>query len=282
VLESRLSQDGPPTNGALPLPGRPEQLDREGAGTWGSVRLLDVEPDLAAGLSEPERARVSRLALPAIDVQAGPWSPPASLREAMGVVVVYGQLIRTGHTFARPDIHLLGPGDVAECQSLAHSKGRWRALQPAQLVVLDERFVLAARAWPALMTGLSHRLFEAQEEQHTRAAICAMPRVEERILALLCHLAGRWGHVTTDGVTLTLPVTHELLGALIGSRRPTVSLALKALEQQRLLVRRDDGAWVLPADATQWPTSGTPECGPVVAGVTVMPGLAAADRHTDA
>jgi CRP/FNR family transcriptional regulator, cyclic AMP receptor protein len=268
VLESRQPQDGPATNGAVPLPRDPHRLNLGVAGTRRAVRLLDVEPDLAAGLSEPERERVSPLALRAIEVEAGPWTPPESLHGAMGVVVVYGQLIRTGQTFARPDIHLLGPGDVAECRSLSHSEGRWRALRPAQLAVLDDRFVLAARRWPALMTGLAHRLFEAQEEQHTRAAICAMPRVEERILALLCHLAGRWGHVTSNGVTLTLPLTHELLGALIGSRRPTVSLALKALEHQRLLVRRDDGTWVLPADATEWPTSGTPDCRPVLAGVT--------------
>jgi len=36
-----------------------------------------------------------------------------------------------------------------------------------------------------------------------------MPRVEARSLTLLCHLAGSWGHVTAEGVTLTLPVTHE-------------------------------------------------------------------------
>ena len=259
MLESRVPQDGQGANGAVPL-------DLGGPGAWGSVRLLDVEPDLAAELSDAERARASRIALRAIRVEAGRWSPPEALHQAMGVVVMSGQLIRTGHTFARPDIHLLGPGDVAECRSLSQSQGRWRALRPAQLAILDDRFVLAARRWPALMTGLAHRLFEAQEEQHTRAAICAMPRVEERLLALLCHLAGRWGHVTTEGVTLTLPVTHELLGALIGSRRPTVSLALKSLEQQLLLVRRDDGTWVLPADATEWPTSGTPDCRPMKAG----------------
>jgi CRP/FNR family cyclic AMP-dependent transcriptional regulator len=262
VLDSRLPQDGRPSNGGVPSASRPARLAFGAEGAWSSVRLLDVEPDLAAGLSDADRARASRFAVRAIGVETGPWSPPDPLHGAMGVVVLCGQLIRTGQTFARPDIHLLGPGDVAECRSLSNSDGQWRALQSAQLAVLDDRFVLAARRWPALMTGLAHRLFEAQQEQHTRAAICAMPRVDERILALLCHLAGRWGHVTTDGVTLTLPVTHEVLGALIGSRRPTVSLALKALDHEQLLTRHDDGTWVLPADATQWPMAGTPNCRP--------------------
>jgi CRP/FNR family transcriptional regulator, cyclic AMP receptor protein len=228
-------------------------------GAWGSVRLLDLEPDLASGLSEAERASAARLVVRALHVAPGPWSPPEALRDAMGMVVVAGQLTRFGRTFARRDVQLLGPGDVAECRVLSESDGEWRALGWAQLAVLDERFVLAARRWPALMTGLAHRLFEAQHEQHTRAAICVMPRVEERILALLCHLAGRWGHVTPEGVTLTLPVTHEVLGALIGARRPTVSLALLALDQQQLLRRREDRTWLLPMNSVQWPTIGVPD-----------------------
>jgi CRP/FNR family cyclic AMP-dependent transcriptional regulator len=226
--------------------------------TWGSVRLLDLEPDLAEGLSDAERVVAARLLMRALRVPAGPWSPPEPLHGAMGMVVLSGQLIRTGRTFARPDVQLLGPGDVAECRILADSHGEWRALEQAQLAVLDDRFVLAARRWPVLMTGLAHRLFEAQHEQHTRTAIGAMPRVEERILALLCHLAGRWGRVTANGVTLSLPVTHETLGALIGARRPTVSLALLALDQQQLLSRREDRTWLLPADSVQWPTTGVP------------------------
>jgi CRP/FNR family cyclic AMP-dependent transcriptional regulator len=232
---------------------------------WGSVRLLDLEPDLASGLSDGERLKAVRLLVPALRVPVGPWSPPEELYGAMGMVVLAGQLIRTGRTFGRPDIQLLGPGDLAECRVLADSQGTWRVLERAQLAVLDDRFVLAARRWPALMTGLAHRLFEAQQEQHTRTAIGAMSRVEERILALLCHLAGRWGHVTADGVTLTLPVTHETLGALIGARRPTVSLALLALDQQRLLTRREDRTWVLPADSVQWPTTGVPSSRPRLA-----------------
>jgi hypothetical protein len=60
-----------------------------------------------------------------------------------------------------------------------------------RVAVLDERFALAARRWPVVLSGFTRRLFESLREEHTRAAICTMPRVEERILALLCHLALR-------------------------------------------------------------------------------------------
>jgi CRP/FNR family transcriptional regulator, cyclic AMP receptor protein len=262
VIDSRKPQHRRvPAGGRTPGPSQSAatlESGRSNSGAWGSVRLLDLEPDLAAGLSEAERANAARIAVRALQVAPGYWSPPEALHGAMGLVVVGGQLIRTGRTFARRDVQLLGRGDVAECRVLSDSEGDWRALGWARLAVLDERFVAAARRWPGLMTGLAHRLFEAQHEQHTRTAICAMPRVEERILALLCHLAGRWGHVTGEGVTLTLPVTHEVLGALIGARRPTVSLALLALDQQQLLRRRDDRTWVLPTDSVQWPTTGVP------------------------
>jgi CRP-like cAMP-binding protein len=180
-------------------------------------------------------------------------------------VVLDGILVATGRNFARPDIRLLGAGDTIDARALTGRDVACRVLEPARVAILDERFVMAARRWPALMIGLARRLFESQREEHTRAAICTMPRVEERILALLCHLALRWGRVTPDGISLTLPITHEILGALIGARRPTVSLALVGLTEQQLVQRRDDGTWLLPPACRQWPQAGIPRDRPGMA-----------------
>jgi CRP-like cAMP-binding protein len=226
------------------------------------VRLLEADPDLGLGLPASNLARARELVVPAFHAPRGHWAPPERLRAALGAVVLDGILIATGRTFARDDVRLLGTGDTIDAGTLTDRDIAWRVLDAARVAVLDERFVLAARRWPALLTGLARRLFETQREEHTRAAICAMPRVEERILALLCHLALRWGHVTPDGITLTLPVTHETLGALIGARRPTVSLALLALTEQQLVQRRDGGAWLLPTECREWPTTGIPRARP--------------------
>jgi hypothetical protein len=234
-------------------------------GTWEGVRLLDADPDLATGLPDAERAQGPAVVVPGIRVARGPWAPPERLHTAIGIVALEGLLVATGHTYGRDDVRLVGPGDTLDARLLADPNVAWRALAPAHLAVLDERFVFAARRWPALLTGLARRLLENQQEQHARAAICTMSRVEERILALLCHLALRWGHVTPDGVTLTLPLTHELLGALIGARRPTVTLALLALTEQRLVSRRDDGTWLLPLECRDWPTTGIPPDRPPIA-----------------
>ena len=44
-------------------------------------------------------------------------------------------------------------------------------------------------------------------------------------------LADRWGRVTPDGIVVDLALTHELIGHLVGGRRPTVTLALAELAE---------------------------------------------------
>jgi hypothetical protein len=53
-------------------------------------------------------------------------------------------------------------------------------------------FITAARRWPGLSTVVYERLAEQLEAASVRAAIVGLPRVEERVLALLWHLADRW------------------------------------------------------------------------------------------
>jgi CRP/FNR family transcriptional regulator, cyclic AMP receptor protein len=225
---------------------------------WGRIRLLDAEPGLTVGLPEAEHEALSRLVVPAVRVPAGHWKPPERLDTRIGAIVVGGMLLRTGSTFGRADLQLFGPGDILDDDVLAEPGATWRALAPAHLAILGDGFIVAARRWPELISGFARILFEARREQHMRAAICAMPRVEERILGLLGHLAGRWGRVTPHGITLSLPITHEALGTLIGARRPTVTLALTTLRERQLLTRSSEGLWLLPPDCGEWLADGIP------------------------
>ena len=52
------------------------------------------------------------------------------------------------------------------------------------------------------------------------------------------------GKVTPAGIRLQLSLTHEMLGRLIGARRPTVTLALKELAEQNSVIRQDSG-WLI-------------------------------------
>src|ERR1044071_7040469 len=112
------------------------------------------------------------------------------------------------------------------------------------LECLVTSFVMTARRWPKIVAALFGRLAAQEERREIHRALSQLPRVEDRIHALLWLLAERWGRVTTDGMVLRLHLTHELIGQLVGAKRPTVSLALKELEESGGIVRRRDG-WLL-------------------------------------
>ena len=73
-----------------------------------------------------------------------------------------------------------------------------------------------------------------------RAATCH-PRADVRVALLLWHLAERWGTVQPDGIHLSLPLTHRLIGRLVGAERPSVSHALSHSASADLVSRERDG-----------------------------------------
>ena len=86
-------------------------------------------------------------------------------------------------------------------------------------------------------------------------AIASLTGVEHRLEALLWHFADRWGRVTADGVLVSVPLSHRLLGELVGARRPTVSTALGLLEREGKVTRRSDATWVLHGDPPGTPAA---------------------------
>ena len=96
------------------------------------------------------------------------------------------------------------------------------------MAVLDRRFLQATARWPG-MAELMRRLSEQEHRIAVTGAICQLPRVEDRILAILRHFGGRAGSMGPDGLRVPLPLTHRALGRLIGAQRPTVSIALPNL-----------------------------------------------------
>ena len=75
-------------------------------------------------------------------------------------------------------------------------------------------------------------------------AIAQLPLLELRLLALLWHLADRWGETVPDGVKVPIRLTHSLLAAMVLGRRPSVSTTLTELSNRGLVSRVEDG-WVL-------------------------------------
>ncbi len=122
---------------------------------------------------------------------------------------------------------------------------RWTVLEPVRAAAIDDDLLHGTLRWPALAAALFERASSQAARSSARCAISQLPRVEERVEALLWFLAERFGQVAPDGVVLPLRLKHETIGQMIGAKRPTVSLALKVLEQEGAVERREDGAWLL-------------------------------------
>ena len=124
----------------------------------------------------------------------------------------------------------------------------WTALQPVRLAVLDRRITAVMGRWPELVSAIVARAVRRSFELATNQATSHLTRVDARLELLFWGLADRWGRVGPDGVVLELPLTHQVLGRLVGAQRPSVTTALSDLARRGVIERRDDGAWMLRGD----------------------------------
>lgn len=216
-------------------------------------RVLDEDADLAGVIPVQRRSQATRecLARTAI-VPAGEWRAarlsPAG--ESIGLLVLHGLLIRRVGVDGRFGAELLGAGDLLrpwqgedEPPTLALSTG-WRVIEPLRLAVLDEQFVQRLGRYPQLSAKLVGRALQRSRNLAVNMAIVHQARVDVRLHMLLWHLAGRWGRVRSDGVSLPLRLTHNVLADLAAARRPTVTSALTELGKQGL-VRSAEQGWLL-------------------------------------
>jgi CRP/FNR family cyclic AMP-dependent transcriptional regulator len=223
-------------------------------GTDAHIALLAADAGFARGIAGDDLALAERvIVLPRLDLDGGPWTPrrPADRGGPPPLaLLIDGLVARHVGLGDRVSTQLLGPGDVfdpwtAADDDLLPRAVRWSADGPATIAVLDGRFAVAAQRWPALAATAQARLAALGERLAVHMAICQLPRVEQRILALLWHLAERFGRMTPDGVVVDLRLKHRLIGELVGAQRPTVSLALATLLEEGLVARRPGGALVL-------------------------------------
>lgn len=221
-----------------------------------TVSLIDADPDLAAGIPADDLEAARRRAVAAV-VEVGPpdWDPrPVSAVAEpgwLGLFLIDGLMLRRVTVGKRAACELFGPSDLlrpwdadGEYEPLPIEID-WLVLKPVRLAVLDAAFVLRIAPWPSINSRIVSRVVQRARYLCLTEAVMHLPRAHPRLLILFLLLAERWGKVGPDGVRVSLPLTHEVLGMLIGAQRPTVTIALQRLARAGLLTRERTDRWLL-------------------------------------
>jgi CRP-like cAMP-binding protein len=169
-------------------------------------------------------------------------------QDSLGLLVLEGLLLveisagraKVGWLVGAED--LLRPWEMSDLALTRNS--RWWALRPVRVAVLGTDFARRAALVPQLLSGTIARAARTSHWLLAKSLVTSAPVVEEKLLLLFALLGERWGRVTAEGVVLDLPLTHSRLAVLCGTRRPTVTTALHALESDGL-VGRSEGSWLL-------------------------------------
>jgi CRP/FNR family cyclic AMP-dependent transcriptional regulator len=248
-------EGGDPQPGPFPLPVRGEAGARR---TRDARRhpgrycyLFDVDEELAGGLDLRMRLVARPMATARVEaISAGEFDLiplMAQLRAGLGLLLVEGVVALDVQVGDRTASELVGAGDLLAPWTsesdvvLLASETFSRALVRTRVAVLDEAFAERIRPWPQILHALLRRSVRRTMELNVHRAATCHPRADVRIALLLWHLAERWGIVAADGILVPLPLTHRLIGQLVGAERPSVSHALARLSSADLVTREPHG-----------------------------------------
>jgi CRP/FNR family transcriptional regulator, cyclic AMP receptor protein len=221
--------------------------------------LLDADADLADEFDNRMRMVARRATtvvvfeIPVGDCDPAQWTVAGD--GAPGLLLLDGVLAVDVHVGDRTATELMGAGDLLQPWDLGSDEllpryACWHVLLPGRVAVLDAGFAERIRPWPQILVALLRRASKRASDLDVQRAIASQPRLEVRLALLLWHLAGRWGKVEPGGIRISLPLTHRLMGQLIGAERPSVSHALARLADAGLVTGRSD-EWHLHGTAAE-------------------------------
>jgi CRP-like cAMP-binding protein len=219
-----------------------------------AASLAMVLPDILANVPAGDRDLAAQtLSVPLVSARNEDLAEVISTQipDAFDFLIVEGVVIKQTVLHRRAALELLGAGDVlappltAIRQLESRAQSRYLAHGPVSLAALETHFRLAARRWPGIADFLHDRLGQQTHRASMHLAMLHQPRVEDRITTLFADLAERFGRMSGGGILVDLPLTHDLIGGLVGSRRPTVTLALQKLSADGMLKRHGGNRWTL-------------------------------------
>jgi CRP/FNR family transcriptional regulator, cyclic AMP receptor protein len=219
------------------------------------ISIVDADADLAELLDEPERERARRGALTRERrLSPGAWDAANAVEPDLhhrGFLIIEGLVSRDVDVLGRTCVELLGHGDVLrpwrwdEDGSHVQAEVGWTVLEPTRLAVLDHGLVTRMNPWPQLGVELFARGTRRAHSLAVALAIAHHPRVDDRLLLTLWHLAERWGRVGPEGILVPLPLSHQRLADLVGAHRPSVTTAMGDLARSGAITRSESGTWIL-------------------------------------
>lgn len=249
-----MAREGESPPGPFPLPvrgdpaARPE-VRRRSPGRY--CYLFDVDEELAGGLDLRMRLVARPMATARVeDISAGEFDLLPLLTQlsgGLGLLIVDGVVALDVQVGDRTASELVGAGDLLAPWTsdadvvLLTSETFSRALVRTRVAILDAEFAERIRPWPQILHALLRRAVRRTMELNVHRAATCHPRADARIALLLWHLAERWGVVVADGILVPLPLTHRLIGQLVGAERPSVSHALGRLSSAGLVTRETGG-----------------------------------------
>jgi len=113
------------------------------------------------------------------------------------------------------------------------------AVEPSVVIVLSkDEFKGIMKQTPRICCSLVRQIDGRFRDIETRVEDLVFRNARNRLASVLVQIANRFGSPANGEIVLPFQLTHQDLAALIGTTRPTASLAVNELEQSGLICRK--------------------------------------------
>ena len=192
----------------------------------------------AVELSDSERVEGLMRRCPRLSIEQGGTLRPAEIADAALVVVDEGIVVlRKVDGDRGRGVVICHAGTAALLLPPAVDEV-FQALSDVRLTAIpveirDELLEIPAAA-RVLLEGVAATL---RQKLRSLAMMASLHHVDQ-VRAKLTELARDYGRVGPDGIRLDFPITHDLLGEMIGSSRETVTRSLDELQREGFVIRQ--------------------------------------------